>query len=58
MQDPSQAVMTDYDITDEVGQAFGASFRRGMADHLLQFREEDYVDKVPEDGNIVDDMKK
>ena len=34
MHDPSQAVMTDYDIADEVGQAFGASIR-----HQIDFRD-------------------
>ena len=42
--------MTDYDITDEVGQAFGASYRRDLAIHLLEFRDKDCADKIADDA--------
>ena len=44
--DVSQAVMTDYDITDEVEQ-FAQSFK-----HQIDFRDPTVVDRVAEDKNI------
>ena len=44
--DMSQAVMTDYDITDEVEQ-FAQSFK-----HQIDFRDPTVVDRVAEDKNI------
>ena len=49
LHDASLAVMTDHDITDEVGQAFGASIR-----HQIDFRDKNKGDVVQEDRNIED----
>ena len=52
LQDPSRAVLTDYDIADEVGQ-FGMSTKQ----HELEFRDRNADDRVREDTNI-DDLKR
>ena len=54
LADPSQAVITDCNIADEIGEAFGASYARG---YQLDFRERGHNDSIAEDTNI-DDMKK
>lgn len=53
MQNPSQGVLTDYDIADEVGNQLGQSARQ----HQLEFRDKYADDNVREDTNI-DDMKR